>query len=151
MRTLADRIQEYLKRRLSESPEGVVEIRRQDLAMLFACVPSQINYVLSTRFTLTQGYWVESRRGGGGYLRIARLPLDVYRLAEMLEKRPLTQAAAEGIVARLEEEGQISHRDAILMKAVLDREVLGIDLPARDFLRGRLLSVMLFTILREDF
>lgn len=151
MRTLADKIEDYLKKRLSESPQGVVEIQRQELALLFACVPSQINYVLSTRFTLAQGYWVESRRGGGGYVRIVRLPLDIRRLAEVLEDRPLSQQAAEGIVTRLEEEGVVSRREAMLMRAVLDREVLNLELPARDFLRGRLLRVMLLTILREDF
>lgn len=151
MRTLADKIEDYLKKRLSESPQGVVEIQRQELALLFACVPSQINYVLSTRFTLAQGYWVESRRGGGGYVRIVRLPLDIRRLAEVLEDRPLSQQAAEGIVTRLEEEGVVSRREAMLMRAVLDREVLNLELPARDFLRGRLLRVMLLTLLREDF
>ena len=151
MRTLADKIESYLKQRLSESPQGVIEIRRQELALLFACVPSQINYVLSTRFTLEQGYWVESRRGGGGYVRIVRLPLDLRRLVEALRDRPLSQQAAEGIVARLEEEGLLSRREAMLVRAVLDREALGLELPLRDFLRGRLLRVMLLTVLREDF
>ncbi|MBC7345957.1 MAG: CtsR family transcriptional regulator [Clostridia bacterium] len=151
MRTLADRIEEYLKKRLAESPRGILEVQRQELALLFACVPSQINYVLGTRFTLTQGYLVESRRGGGGYVRIVRLPLDVQHLAALLAEKPLSQQAAEGIIARLEEEGIVGRREAMLMQAVLDREVLGVELPTRDFLRARLLRAMLLTILREDF
>ena len=151
MRTLADQIEQYLKKRLLESPEGVVEIQRQELAMHFACVPSQINYVLSTRFTLTQGYWVESRRGGGGYVRIARIPLDLRRLAEALEDRPLSPQAADGIIARIEEEGKISRREAALMRAVVNGGVMEMDPSSRDFWRSRLLRAMLLAILREDF
>lgn len=151
MRTLADQIEQYLKKRLLESPEGVVEIQRQELAMHFACVPSQINYVLSTRFTLTQGYWVESRRGGGGYVRIVRIPLDLRRLAEVLEDRPLTPQAAEGIIARIEEEGKISRREAALMRAVVNGGVMEMDPSSRNFWRSRLLRAMLLAILREDF
>lgn len=151
MRTLADRIQDYLKKKLMETPGGMLEIRRQELAVLFACVPSQINYVLSTRFTLTQGYWVESRRGGGGYVRIIRLPLEVRQLVDALVEKPVSQKAADGIVGRLEEEGLVTSREAMLMKAVLDTEIGSPEQPERDLLRGRLLAVMLLTVLREDF
>lgn len=65
MRNISDIIEQYLKNILHESPEGTVEIQRNDLADQFSCVPSQINYVISTRFTLEKGYVVESKRGGG--------------------------------------------------------------------------------------
>lgn len=75
MRNISDIIERYLKSILHESPEGMVEIQRNDLADQFSCVPSQINYVISTRFTLEKGYLVESKRGGGGYVRIQRIEL----------------------------------------------------------------------------
>ena len=68
--SLARRIEEYLKRLLSQ--KEAVEIQRNELAEFFQCVPSQINYVLSTRFTPTQGYLVKAE-GGGGYVRIVKI------------------------------------------------------------------------------
>ncbi len=70
MGTLADHIEAYIKRMLRESQTNSIELSRAQLADSFACVPSQINYVLTTRFSLERGYVVESRRGGGGgYIR----------------------------------------------------------------------------------
>ena len=69
---------EELKKRIAELEEanGVLELQRSDLAQRFGCVPSQINYVMSTRFSPEHGYIVESRRGGGGYIRIRRVQMD---------------------------------------------------------------------------
>src|SRR5690606_32549380 len=70
MSSLTDRIEAYLIHLLLHSKEGYVEVRRADVADRFACVPSQVTYVLATRFTPERGFFVESRRGGGGYIRI---------------------------------------------------------------------------------
>ena len=59
-----------------EEQDGNAEIRRNELASVLGCVPSQINYVITSRFTPEQGYIVESRRGGGGYIRITRVKMD---------------------------------------------------------------------------
>lgn len=75
MRNVSEVIEQYLKQILQQSPGGVIEIQRNDLADQFNCVPSQINYVISTRFTLEKGYIVESKRGGGGYIRIQKIKL----------------------------------------------------------------------------
>ena len=56
--------------------DGTTEIQRNELAQTLGCVPSQINYVISSRFTPEQGYIVESRRGGGGYIKITKVKLD---------------------------------------------------------------------------
>ena len=84
MGNLADRIEEYLKHILEQNKEGFIILQRGVLADEFSCAPSQINYVLHTRFTVERGYMVESRRGGGGYLRIVRLvvsPLGQFQQA----------------------------------------------------------------------
>ncbi|MDR1568298.1 MAG: CtsR family transcriptional regulator, partial [Streptococcaceae bacterium] len=70
----SDMIEEYLKRLLEES--GMIEIKRNELSLQFDVVPSQINYVIKTRFSLSRGYEVESKRGGGGYIRIVKIKVN---------------------------------------------------------------------------
>ena len=69
----SDLIEAYLKKILEDSE--TIEIRRAEMANLFNCVPSQINYVINTRFTIQRGYTVESKRGGGGYIRIEKVKI----------------------------------------------------------------------------
>jgi transcriptional regulator CtsR len=152
-KTLADRIEEYLKWLLSSNPKGVIEVQRQELARAFACVPSQITYVLGTRFTVERGYLVESRRGGGGYVRIIRLPLrERRRFQEWVESvigEYVSQEAGEAILARLCQEGLLSEREKILLKAAIHRQALPLDLPDRDRVRAAILRSVLLTLLRE--
>ena len=72
---ISDMIAGFIQEALDEA-NGVLELQRSDLAQRFGCVPSQINYVMSTRFSPEHGYIVESRRGGGGYIRITRVHMD---------------------------------------------------------------------------
>ena len=72
---MSDLIAEFIQEGLKES-DGVLELQRSDLAQRFNCVPSQINYVMSTRFSPEHGYIVESRRGGNGYIRITRVRVE---------------------------------------------------------------------------
>src|SRR5690554_4956831 len=108
MSTLADEIERYIKRILEASKDGSVDIQRNELALKFSCVPSQINYVLSTRFTTEQGYIVESRRGGGGYVRVIKSyyvdDSELCQLIKQLQGKMINQYAAEGLVQRLVEE-----------------------------------------------
>lgn len=69
---MSDMIEEFIKDLFNENDE-YIEIQRNDLAEHFNCVPSQINYVISTRFKPSQGYYVESKRGGGGHIRIKKV------------------------------------------------------------------------------
>lgn len=73
---ISDLIAGFLQDCLDEAEDGVLEVQRSDLAQRFNCVPSQINYVMSTRFSPERGYIVESRRGGNGYIRITRVQVD---------------------------------------------------------------------------
>ncbi len=72
---MSDLVAQYILNML-EAQDGSAEIRRNELAGSLGCVPSQINYVITSRFTPEQGYIVESRRGGGGYIRISRVKMD---------------------------------------------------------------------------
>ncbi|GIN92760.1 hypothetical protein J6TS1_47370 [Siminovitchia terrae] len=150
MRNISDIIENYLKQVLELSESEIVEIKRSEVADKFQCVPSQINYVINTRFTMERGYMVESKRGGGGYIRISKVRLHTQ--AHLLDQlkvligQKISQNRAEDVVVRLLEEGIISEREAKIILNMIDRSVLYIDLPERDELRARMLMAILRTI-----
>ena len=154
MSTLSNQIEDYLKRLLSATETGVLELKRSDLAEIFMCAPSQINYVLDTRFSPNQGYTVESRRGGGGYLRIIRLSMeDEGNLSALLEQardKAVSRQSGVKLVERLREEEFLSKREAMLVNALTDEQVLK-EAKAPDKLRGALLNSILLLLLRDDF
>lgn len=147
---LSDEIEQYLKEHLRRSQ--IIELQRAMLAAQFACAPSQINYVLTTRFTPERGYLVESRRGGGGFIRIIRLNVDdsdwLYDLAHRQIGDAVSQSEALGVIGRLREQEVIDDREAALMQAVVQRETIRVELPLRDALRAILLKSMILAILR---
>lgn len=151
--SLAKRIEEYIKALLND--DSTIELQRSELAEFFKCVPSQINYVLSTRFTPSQGYLVESRRGGGGYLRIIKLswintPKTKFEDIYDHLKDEINQWEAEGILMRLREEDIITSREYHILKAVMARETLNIQLPKRDQIRSRIIQATLTALCRDD-
>ncbi|MDZ5474296.1 CtsR family transcriptional regulator [Bacillus sp. 31A1R] len=150
MRNISDIIEQYLKEVLELSEQEIVEIKRSEIADKFQCVPSQINYVINTRFTIEKGYAVESKRGGGGYIRIMKVQSHDYahlieQLLNLFQSR-ISQNSAENVIYRLVEEEVISNREAKIMLSVIDRSVLYIDLPYRDELRARMLKAMLTSL-----
>ncbi|NOU92846.1 CtsR family transcriptional regulator [Paenibacillus sp. LMG 31456] len=153
MRNVSEVIEQYLKQILQQSNEGIVEIQRNDLADQFDCVPSQINYVISTRFTLEKGYIVESKRGGGGYIRIQKIELNAHgSVLDHISKTisvQIDQSASDGLLYQLEESGYLTSREAALMKAAVSREVLFLKLPLRDEIRARILKAMLISLLSK--
>jgi transcriptional regulator CtsR len=150
MANLADDIEQFLKKLMGET--GVAEIQRAALAAQFGCAPSQINYVMATRFTPERGYLVESRRGGGGYIRITRLNLEVgdalHDLVHQQIGAAVSQDEAFGYIQRLREQNVIDDREAAIMQAALHRDTLGLDLPLRDQVRASLLKAMILAVLR---
>lgn len=150
MRNISDIIEEYLKEKLKTKGKNMIEIKRNEIADQFQCVPSQINYVINTRFTIEKGYVVESKRGGGGYIRIIRV--EHQSEADLIDdiinmiNPAITQQLAVDVLNRLLEEKIITTREAKLMASVMDREVLAFKLPLRDEIRARLLTVMLTTL-----
>jgi len=132
------------------SGKSLVEIKRSEVADKFDCVPSQINYVINTRFTIEKGYLVESKRGGGGFIRIMKVQSHDYahlidQLLSLIQSR-IPQSSAENVIYRLVEEEVINEREAKIMLSVIDRSVLYLELPYRDELRARLLKAMLTTL-----
>ncbi|MCM3588465.1 CtsR family transcriptional regulator [Mesobacillus maritimus] len=150
MRNISDIIENYLKAVLEMSDQDLVEIKRSEIADKFECVPSQINYVINTRFTIERGYVVESKRGGGGYIRIMKVQTHdeahlIDQLLALVNHR-ISQVSAESIILRLIEEKVITVREGKIMQSVLDRSVLHLELPQRDELRSRMLRAMLMAI-----
>ncbi|AEJ38475.1 transcriptional repressor [Sulfobacillus acidophilus TPY] len=149
MASISDAIEAYIRGLLSQSPDGTIVIQRTELADRFDCVPSQISYVLMTRFTPERGYLVEGRRGGGGNIRVARLPTEQQELAGLITQiEAIDQARALNLVVGALESGLISEREALIMQSALKRDVLQVDLPERDRLRARLLQAMFLTVLQ---
>jgi transcriptional regulator CtsR len=151
MKNISDVIEQYLKQILMGAKEGYIEIQRSQLAEEFNCVPSQINYVISTRFTVEKGYHVESKRGGGGFIRIRKVDSDSKQelLREILTLigEQISQSAAESIIDRLHENGVISTREREIMKVVISRRILNFNIPVRDELRARMMKCMLISLL----
>ena len=150
MRNISDIIEGYLKEVIELDGQGHIEIKRNELAKQFSCAPSQINYVINTRFTTEHGYYVESKRGGGGYIRILRVTIHSKKnLLDEMETQignAIAQTNAEHIIYRLLEEDIITEREASIMKVALDRVTLQVGLPLRDQLRARIMLAMLQTI-----
>lgn len=154
MGNLADRIEIYLKRILEQSTEGFVILQRGVLAEEFSCAPSQINYVLDTRFSVDRGYLVESRRGGGGYLRIVRLGFnndgDFQNIMRQLIGSQLTENRAVNLLQRLAEDDIITRREEEIIRTVLQRDTLGPESPTINGLRAHMMKRILLTLSRED-
>ncbi|GAB5052616.1 CtsR family transcriptional regulator [Pediococcus ethanolidurans] len=139
---ISDIIEKYLKQILADSEE--IEIRRSEIADLFDVVPSQINYVIKTRFTIQNGYVVESKRGGGGYIRIEKVKLlddlDVLDTLIQVIGESINQRDALSIVKSLYEDDVIDKREGNLILAAIDKKTLAIsNREAEDQLRARIL------------
>lgn len=145
-KSMSDMIEDYLKEILDQTTE--IEIKRSDIANQFDVVPSQINYVIKTRFTIQNGYLVRSKRGGGGYIRIEQInELDNVDLIEMLLSSigtSLTEREASNIINTLYNADLITQREGNIMMVAISRQTLSVDnRQAEDILRANVLSAML--------
>lgn len=151
MRNISNIIENHLKIILDQSKKGYIEIQRSELADQFQCVPSQINYVINTRFTVEKGYLVESKRGGGGFIRIRKVQLIknqelLLTILEMIGDE-IPQATSEDIIERLFEIELVTERETRLMKAVIQRNILSFNVQIRDQLRAKILQAMVIALL----
>ncbi|WP_172187470.1 CtsR family transcriptional regulator [Lentilactobacillus kribbianus] len=144
-KNISDLIEQYLKEILADNEQ--IEIRRSEIAGLFDVVPSQINYVINTRFTIQNGYIVESKRGGGGYIRIEKANLlddcDVLDvLIEGIGNR-LSLHDGEAIVKTLYEGGLIDRREANIILAVVDKNAYNADNDLTEVMRANVMISVL--------
>ena len=144
---ISDLIASFLQESLEEAENGVLEIQRSDLAQRFNCVPSQINYVMTTRFSPERGYIVESRRGGNGYIRITRVRVDRQTLLMHVINSLGTQVdlpSARAILSNLVQSGAVEEPIAqALLAAVGDKALSAVPRPIRDVLRADIMKQVL--------
>ena len=145
---ISDEIAAYILHIMENAENGYAELQRNVLAEELRCVPSQITYVLTSRFTPEQGYLVESRRGGGGYIRIRRVQPENPQIPLMHVINAigdsLVPAAAEAILQSLVYQGFLKEQAAVIMASALsDRCYRDIPVEYRDRLRASLLKNML--------
>ena len=147
---ITDLIAEFLQSSLETSEDGVLEVQRSDLAQRFNCVPSQINYVMSTRFSPERGYIVESRRGGNGYIRITRVRVDRQTLMMHVINSLGSQvdlASARAILSNLMQAGALREDLAqVLAAAVGDKALAGVPRENRDRVRADILKQALILL-----
>lgn len=151
MARLSDIIETFLKQ-LIEDTDGAIEIQRNELAIHFNCVPSQINYVIGTRFTTERGYYVESRRGGGGNIKIKRVDITgpgnylMHIVSSM--GNSISQQSAEIFINNFVDYNVVSKREALILKAAMSDKTLVYVPPAiRDTLRASILKNAITSLL----
>lgn len=144
---MSDLIASFLQESLEAAENGVLEIQRNDLAQRFNCVPSQINYVMSTRFSPERGYIVESRRGGNGYIRITRVRVDRQTLLMHVINSLGNQVdlpSVRAILSNLVQSGALSEEIArVLLAAVSDQALSVVPREYRDVIRASIMKQVL--------
>ena len=142
---MSDLIESYLKNVLLSNE--TVEIRRSEIANQFNCVPSQINYVINTRFTIQQGYVVESKRGGGGYIRIMKVNLvdemDVLNTLGDLIPPQLSVREANHLLQNLYENELISKREAQMMALMMEKDTFPVSVKNGDEIRSNMMKKLI--------
>lgn len=149
---MTDVIEEFIKDLLKEENE-YIDIQRNELAEQFNCVPSQINYVIQTRFKPSQGYYVESRRGGGGHIRIKKVNITksnylMHIITSMEEK--ITGNEVDIYISNFLSYGMISNTEAKLLKVATSDNVLLVPPNIRDELRANIFKNMLLNLVENE-
>ena len=145
---ISDIIEQFIREALEE--ENSINLQRNELASQFGCVPSQINYVISTRFTNERGYIVESRRGGGGGITIRKVTMNdsnpIMHVVNSIGNK-LDYPTAKVLVTNLMEYGVLSKREAILILSSMTDKILTLPNPVGAQLRASILKNMLINLL----
>ncbi|URZ14706.1 CtsR family transcriptional regulator [Clostridium felsineum] len=150
---LSDIIEEFLKEMIAENNENELEIQRNELANHFSCAPSQINYVLTTRFTTDKGYYIESRRGGGGCIRIRKVEYHESEKSPFINsiidriKNSITYDAGCKIVDGLLDMNLLTAREGTIIKACINDRTLLYAADRRNEIRAEILKSTLIVLL----
>ncbi len=149
---ISDVIEEFIKELFTEDND-YIEIQRNDLAEQFNCVPSQINYVISTRFKPSQGYYVESKRGGGGYIGIKKIKITksnyLMHIIASIEDEKLSLQDVNIFISNFLSYNIVTEQEAKLLKVATSDNVLTIEQPARDNIRAKIFKNMLLNLVEN--
>jgi transcriptional regulator CtsR len=157
MSSLTRDIEQYISELFGTEEESVVSLRRKELAEYFGCVPSQINYVLRSRFTPERGYLIESQRGGHGYIRIVRLsyedPEDRLSHINKIVGETLSAPECKKLLTTLQERGLINVRERLIIEVALrhidelGRSEFDLSSYKREFLQAEMLKRILRSLM----
>ena len=144
---ISDVIENFIKEMLTEDSSAIIQ--RNDLAEHFNCVPSQINYVIATRFTPMQGYYVESQRGGGGYIKINRVNITqsdylMHLINNIGDK--LTAKEVDILIKNIYDNDIINEKEEKILKSATNDKVLNLSADIKDSLRARIFKNMLIKL-----
>lgn len=145
---VSDIIEQFLLDMLSEAPD--ITLKRNELANQFSCAPSQISYVIDTRFTGQRGYIVESQRGGGGYIRIRKVSIDKSNyLMHVVNAigRHISFASVQAMLKNMVDADVITPREMRLFCAALSDRAIGANAVDRDGTRAELFKTMLVSLI----
>ncbi len=150
MSILSDSIEQFIKSLMSEEDKRV-ELQRNELAQYFGCAPSQINYVIKTRFNLDKGYYTESQRGGGGYIRIIRVeasPDDyLMNLANERIGNCISERDALSIIEHMYELKIVTRREVQIIASAIRSNVLMAPVQLKDVIRAGILKSMVVALI----
>ena len=152
MSRVSDIIEVFIKELLEEADDCAIEIQRNELANYFNCAPSQINYVLTTRFSLDKGYLIESRRGGGGHIKFIKMDMDQNRYIQHLLNEigdSISKMKAASIINTLQERKFISEREGLILRVATSDRSLNTPINIKNRVRANLLKSILIAIFQD--
>ena len=148
-KTISDIIEEFIMASLDD--DQFIELSRNDLAKFFSCVPSQINYVLNTRFTVNRGFVVESQRGGGGYIKVLRVQdtnSNFLNNALQMCSQPITVLQGNQLLEQLKNRNLITDREMELLKSAISVKSLNNPINMDNKLRANILSQVIIETMK---
>lgn len=153
MAGLTNQIERFLKLMLEDSADGALEIGRNDLASRFDCSPSQINYVLSTRFTPFNGYLIESKRGGNGFIKIITIVEDDDYISYLIKNlnKEMSQSNANNLFRDLYEREYLTENEYLMAKyAASDKTLSDIEVSGKNKVRSSIVRSILLSIMARS-
>ena len=149
-KSISDVIEEFIMSSLDD--DDFIELSRNDLAKFFACVPSQINYVLNTRFTVNRGFVIESQRGGGGYIKIVRVQdNDDNFLKNALDicRRPISNIEANQLINHMFDRKMLTSHECEIVKSMISTKALNNPINMDNVLRANIMSQLIVELMKK--
>lgn len=149
-KTISDIIEEFIMSSLDD--DQFIELSRNDLAKFFSCVPSQINYVLNTRFTVNRGFVVESQRGGGGYIKVLRVQdtnSNFLNNALNLCSQPINFMEANQLLEQMKNRNLLTIKEMELLKAAISPKALNNPINIDNRLRANILTQVIIETMKQ--
>ena len=150
MSSISDVIEQFILSTIAE--DDAIELSRNDLAKYFACVPSQINYVLNTRFTVNRGYVIESVRGGAGFVKVIKVSAGNNYLNSLLEiaNMPMNYLKGCQVLDNLTNKKYLTENESNLLKRAISSKSLNNPLNLEEMLRANILKEVIIELMKKD-